>query len=43
MVFKADEDGGTCAAGCHEERKYGRKYKKIEPLKETLSIKEGET
>jgi len=41
LVFRADADGGTCAAGCHDEKKYSRKYRKIEPLKETISIKEG--
>lgn len=41
LVFRADADGGTCAAGCHDEKKYSRKYKKIEPLKETITIKEG--
>lgn len=40
LVFKANADGGTCAAGCHDEKKYSRKYKKFEPLKETISIKE---
>ena len=37
LVFKANADGGTCAAGCHDEEKYGRKYKKIETLKKTNS------
>jgi predicted CXXCH cytochrome family protein len=37
LVFRADIDGGTCAAGCHEEKKYSRKYKKIDPLKKTIS------
>jgi hypothetical protein len=35
LVFQADADGGTCAAGCHDEKSYGRTYKKIEPLQET--------
>ena len=35
LVFQADVDGGTCAAGCHDEKSYGRTYKKIEPLQET--------
>jgi predicted CXXCH cytochrome family protein len=31
--FKANIDGGTCESGCHDEKKYSRKYKKIEPIK----------
>jgi hypothetical protein len=30
--FKANIDGGTCESGCHDEKKYSRKYKKIEPI-----------
>ncbi len=37
LEFTANADGGTCAAGCHDEKKYSRKYKKIEPLKEAIS------
>jgi hypothetical protein len=33
VSFKANIDGGTCESGCHDEKKYSRKYKKIEPIK----------
>ncbi len=32
IVFEASPEGGTCAAGCHDEKKYSRRYKKIEPI-----------
>ena len=33
VSFKANIDGGSCESGCHDEKKYSRKYKKIEPIK----------
>jgi predicted CXXCH cytochrome family protein len=39
MVFEADADGGTCAAGCHDEKTYSRKYRKIEPIASETSSK----
>jgi predicted CXXCH cytochrome family protein len=33
IVFKATPEGGTCEAGCHDEKKYSRKYKKIDSIK----------
>ena len=32
LVFIADTEGGTCATGCHFEKAYGRKYKRIQSL-----------
>lgn len=40
VVFEGTADGGTCAAGCHNEKSYSRKYKKIEPLKATTPSEE---
>jgi len=39
VVFEKDADGGTCAAGCHDEKKYSRKYKIIKPLEPATSSK----
>jgi predicted CXXCH cytochrome family protein len=34
LEFIADADGGTCVTGCHHDKAYGRKYKRIESLNE---------
>lgn len=32
LVFQADVDGGTCEAGCHDEKRYNRRYQVIKPV-----------
>jgi len=37
LVFEADEEGGTCAAGCHDAKSYKRKYEKMKTTDTTAS------
>ena len=32
VVFKSDDDGGTCLSGCHEEQSYRRQFQPVEVL-----------